>query len=36
MRRPLEDPELTVLTVSDEEGWLREQAGEEDDEDDAA
>jgi len=33
MRRPLEDPELTVLTVSDEEGWLREQSEDEDDDD---
>lgn len=33
MRRPLEDPDLTVLTVTDEEGWLREQSEGDEDED---
>lgn len=33
MRRPLEDPELTVQMVTDEEGWLREQTEDDEDED---
>lgn len=30
VRRPLVDPELTVSMVTDEEGWVREQTPEED------